>query len=993
MDFDFTTETITPNSTTLLTIGSTGGLEISVGTTAERPLIPTNGTLRYNSDTASFEGYEDSSWVNISGTNSINTALYKSLTNNQAATDPGSGRIKWNNATQTSSTQLYISSTTDGGVDITQYLLNVRAGAILWIQTRNNSSQYQRWLLTSITNNTGWFTLGVTLIDTLAGQFTNNRDLAVAIGSVGNTGVTSLSGTTNQVAVSAATGSVTLSTPSAFIAPGSLQYITQFGYTYTDITATGTNQATAALITQTSSDVNAGLVNSGVILPVPLFPGQFNVVLNTGSNQINIYPNTGAKIDDNAINASTYLVPGSQIAFIYDGGTWHSILDSVNSGNVGIQVGHAAGNVTISNSGVLSFGGGTTGLTPALATTGVVTLSGVLNTGNGGTGSSSTVIGFNNLSPLTLLGDILYHNGTNNVRLPIGSTNQQLTVIAGAPSWTNSVNSIITGTTGLLANGVNTAATGPVTLSGILALTNGGTNANLTAAAGGIVWSNATQLQIAGAGTTGQALVSGGATTPTWHSVASSITTDQIIKGNGSGLFTALGGTFTGTVAYSGVTLNGSVINPTDATTKAYVDANSAGLTVQPEGLAAQTLDLTTAGNGSTGPIATLGAFTAGTLYTDGTYTNVVLSSNNVGAGALATVVVAGGIVTSFTVTTAGNRYAVGDELYIGDAAGVNGIGFLSPVATVSACWGTVTYTAGSADLNGGTGIGATLAPAVNGVLVLDGTIFSVNDRVLIRLQTSQIENGIYVVSVVGSPSTTWLLTRASDYDDSVINQVLPGNFIFITGGKLNKNTGWTQTFIGTSSVPGAKTGAIKIGTDNIVYAQFSGSSVYTAGQGLSLIGTEFSNTGVLSNVAGTGISVSGPTGDVTITNIGVTSATAGTGISISGTGGPAFTGGVTISLAATNPTTVQVSTTYLVLAGDFTVFANGVAAGFTVSLPAVPAPGEIHNVKKIDQTRNIITISGNGNNIDKYTTVSVDVPFLSLEFQWNSTSSVWQII
>jgi hypothetical protein len=60
--------------------------------------------------------------------------------------------------------------------------------------------------------------------------------------------------------------------------------------------------------------------------------------------------------------------------------------------------------------------------------------------------------------------------------------------------------------------------------------------------------------------------------------------------------------------------------------------------------------------------IATLGALTAGTGYTNGTYTNVALVST-VGAGALATVVVAGGVVTSITITSPGQGYAVGTVL------------------------------------------------------------------------------------------------------------------------------------------------------------------------------------------------------------------------------------------------------------------------------------------------------------------------------------------
>jgi hypothetical protein len=60
--------------------------------------------------------------------------------------------------------------------------------------------------------------------------------------------------------------------------------------------------------------------------------------------------------------------------------------------------------------------------------------------------------------------------------------------------------------------------------------------------------------------------------------------------------------------------------------------------------------------------IATLGALTAGTGYTNGTYTNVALVGGT-GVASFATVVVAGGIVTSITITQPGQGYTVGDVL------------------------------------------------------------------------------------------------------------------------------------------------------------------------------------------------------------------------------------------------------------------------------------------------------------------------------------------
>ena len=83
----------------------------------------------------------------------------------------------------------------------------------------------------------------------------------------------------------------------------------------------------------------------------------------------------------------------------------------------------------------------------------------------------------------------------------------------------------------------------------------------------------------------------------------------------------------------------------------------------------------------------------------------------------------------------------------------------------------------------------------------------------------------------------------------------------------------------------------------------------FTAGTGITAVVSAtdiltITNTGVTSNVAGTGISVSGATGAVTITNTGVTSAVAGTGISVSGaTGAVTFTNSGVVSLATATGT------------------------------------------------------------------------------------------
>lgn len=108
------------------------------------------------------------------------------------------------------------------------------------------------------------------------------------------------------------------------------------------------------------------------------------------------------------------------------------------------------------------------------------------------------------------------------------------------------------------------------------------------------------------------------------------------------------------------------------------------------------------------------------------------------------------------------------------------------------------------ADLAGGVvvaGSGATktITSGVNGAITgfsssFDGgTNFSVGTRIFVTDQGlgtgSNIDNGIYVVSDLGSAGTPWVLTRASDANSST--DILPGSFTFISYGSSWASTGW----------------------------------------------------------------------------------------------------------------------------------------------------------------------------------------------------------
>jgi hypothetical protein len=59
--------TLTPNGTGIVSINSTQSLKIPVGTTAERPLIPEVGMIRFNTDINRYEGYTYTGWNRIDG--------------------------------------------------------------------------------------------------------------------------------------------------------------------------------------------------------------------------------------------------------------------------------------------------------------------------------------------------------------------------------------------------------------------------------------------------------------------------------------------------------------------------------------------------------------------------------------------------------------------------------------------------------------------------------------------------------------------------------------------------------------------------------------------------------------------------------------------------------------------------------------------------------------------------------------------------------------
>jgi hypothetical protein len=130
----------------------------------------------------------------------------------------------------------------------------------------------------------------------------------------------------------------------------------------------------------------------------------------------------------------------------------------------------------------------------------------------------------------------------------------------------------------------------------------------------------------------------------------------------------------------------------------------------------------------------------------------------------------------------------------------------------------TGTYTPGTIDQNSGYGIGATITATATGRGTIDSVLITTGDRILVKNQATSTQNGVYVVTTQGTTGVSFVLTRATDFNNSVADQVTTGDFLYVTNGTVNATTNWILNSTGTA---GGET--TLIGTDAITFAQVGG--------------------------------------------------------------------------------------------------------------------------------------------------------------------------
>ena len=111
-----------------------------------------------------------------------------------------------------------------------------------------------------------------------------------------------------------------------------------------------------------------------------------------------------------------------------------------------------------------------------------------------------------------------------------------------------------------------------------------------------------------------------------------------------------------------------------------------------------------------------------------------------------------------------------------------------------------------------------TLTANSNGAASIDGESLNLTDRVLVKDQTNQTENGIYDVTTIGDGSTPFVLTRSSDFNQTA--EVGAGSFTYVEAGTAHQGKSFVQTernpVLDTNNLVFTVFGETAIGTNSI---------------------------------------------------------------------------------------------------------------------------------------------------------------------------------
>jgi hypothetical protein len=251
-------------------------------------------------------------------------------------------------------------------------------------------------------------------------------------------------------------------------------------------------------------------------------------------------------------------------------------------------------------------------------------------------------------------------------------------------------------------------------------------------------------------------------------------------------------------VSITGGTINGTSVGATTPSTGAFTTLSTTGLaTLNSLSVTGLTGYLYANGAG-----AATASTTIPTTALSGTVTNAQLANSSITVGTTAislgaTSLTLGGLTSVAVTQDPTSALQLATKQYVDNIA--SGLSTKAPV-----------YVATTANIT------------LSGEQTIDGFLTS-SSRVLVKNQSTQSQNGIYV-----SSSGAW--TRSTDAN--TWNQLVSA-YVFVEVGTTQADTSWVCTVD-----PGGT-----LGTTPVTWVQFSGAGTYTAGTGLTLTGTQFSIT------------------------------------------------------------------------------------------------------------------------------------------------------